>query len=59
MTHIFLSYQHQYKETVVALRDALQSNGFKTWFDLDDMGKISLLLVYCVVNRSLCPKKDT
>lgn len=37
MTHVFLSYQHQYEDAVVSLRDALQSYGFKTWVDIDDM----------------------
>lgn len=37
MAHVFLSYQHQYQETVVKLRDELQRYGFTTWFDEDDM----------------------
>lgn len=45
MTHIFLSYQHDYEDMVVKLRDALKSCGFKTWFDRDDMGLSNLLLV--------------
>jgi len=37
MTHVFISYQHLYQDYAIYLRDALQSQGFQTWIDVDDM----------------------
>lgn len=37
-THVMISYQWDAQPVAIQLNDLLTANGFKTWFDLNDMG---------------------
>lgn len=40
--HIMISYQWTYQKTMLQVRDQLQSNGYKVWMDVDQMGGSTL-----------------
>ncbi|KAH9254147.1 hypothetical protein BASA81_007736 [Batrachochytrium salamandrivorans] len=53
-THIMISYQWDAQPTAIQLNDLLTANGYKTWFDLNDMGaNINDSMAFAVENAHL------
>ena len=35
--HVMISYQWDYQQTILKIRDKLKSDGFKVWIDVENM----------------------
>ena len=53
--HVMLSYQWDYQPLVIEVKNRLKGKGIKTWFDLENMKKDSLLesMAFAVENAEL------